>query len=134
MRNGRSYPRSDGWTRPAYLATHLTAIADLVAAGVPVAGYYHWSLADNYEWGSYEPRFGLYGIDRARGMRWLHTDSMGHDAAGSYRRLIEAMRDGDRDRLSAEADAAVTGSAAAGSAAAGSAAAGSAAAGSAAAR
>lgn len=23
-----------------------------------------WSLVDNYEWGSYEPRFGIYGVDR----------------------------------------------------------------------
>lgn len=105
MRNGRSYPRADGWTRPRYLAAHLTAVADLIAGGVPIEGYHHWSLADNYEWGSYEPRFGLYGIDRARGVRWLDTDSIGHDAAGTYRRLIEAMRDGDRDRLSAEAEA-----------------------------
>jgi hypothetical protein len=26
----------------------------------------HWSLVDNYEWGSYEPRFGIYGVDRKR--------------------------------------------------------------------
>ena len=53
-----------------------------VDEGVPVAGYWHWSLVDNYEWGSYEPRFGLYGVDRHRGehgMRWLETDSLGDD-------------------------------------------------------
>jgi hypothetical protein len=36
---------------------------------VPVLGYFHWSLVDNFEWAyNYEPRahFGLYGIDRSR--------------------------------------------------------------------
>ena len=32
--------------------------------GVDVRGYFHWSAFDNYEWGTYEPRFGLIGIDR----------------------------------------------------------------------
>ncbi len=96
VRNGRSHPRLDGWTRPRYLQAHLGALVDLLDAGVPVGGYFHWSLVDNYEWGSYEPRFGLYGVDRERGVRWLDTDSMGHDAAGSYRHLIEGLRAGDR--------------------------------------
>jgi hypothetical protein len=56
-------------------------------------------LVDNYEWGSYEPRFGVYGVDRERGVRWLDTDSMGGDAAGTYRRLIAGLRAGDRSVL-----------------------------------
>lgn len=31
---------------------------------IPLIGYAAWSLMDNYEWGSYEPRFGLYRVDR----------------------------------------------------------------------
>jgi len=32
--------------------------------GVNVQGYIHWSLADNWEWGSgFKPRFGLYYTD-----------------------------------------------------------------------
>ena len=53
--------------------------------GCRSTGYWHWSLVDNYEWGSYEPRFGLFGVDRDRGdhgLRWLETDSLGGDAAG----------------------------------------------------
>jgi len=103
VRRGRSYPRRDGWTRPRYLAENLAALARAVEHGVPVGGYWHWCLADNYEWGSYEPRFGLYGIDRERGTRWSDLDSMGEDAAGAYRRLIEAMRAGDREALAAVA-------------------------------
>src|SRR5699024_4975415 len=30
-------------------------------------GYLHWSLLDNYEWGNWEPTFGLIAVDRASG-------------------------------------------------------------------
>ena len=99
VRNGRAHPRDDGWDRVRYLRENLAALVDALDAGVPVGGYYHWTLADNYEWGSYEPRFGLYGVDRARGVAWSDLDSMGHDAAGAYRRLIEGLRAGDRSVL-----------------------------------
>lgn len=98
-RRGRSYPRLDGWDRPRYLRHALAAVLDAVDAGLPVEAYYHWSLVDNYEWGSYEPRFGLFGIDRERGNRLLDTDAMGFDAAGAYRRVIQGLRDGDRSVL-----------------------------------
>ncbi len=99
VRNGRSYGRLDGWDRPRYLRENLAAVVEARDAGVPVTGYWHWSLVDNYEWGSYEPRFGIYGVDRHRGehgVRWLETDSMGHDAAGAYRRIVTGLRKGDR--------------------------------------
>jgi beta-glucosidase len=96
VRRGQSLPRLDGWDRVRYLREHLAAVVDAVDAGVPVTGYYHWTLADNYEWGSYEPRFGLYGVDRERGNRWLDTDSMGGGAAVEYRRIADGLRAGDR--------------------------------------
>jgi len=104
VRDGRSFGRLDGWDRPRYLAENLAAVVAAIDAGVPVEGYWHWSLVDNYEWGSYEPRFGLYGVDRDRGShggRWLDTDAMGRDAAGAYRRLIAGLRAGDRTVLDA---------------------------------
>ena len=102
VRDGRSYPRTDGWDRPRYLRENIAAVMAARDAGVPVAGYWHWSLVDNYEWGSYEPRFGLFGVDRARGehgMRWLETDALGDDAAGAYRDIIAGLRSGDRSVL-----------------------------------
>ncbi len=99
VRQGRSHLRPDGWDRPRYLRENIAAVVAAADGGVPVHGYWHWSLVDNYEWGSYEPRFGLYGIDRYRGehgMRWLETDSLGDDAAGTYRRIIAGLRSGDR--------------------------------------
>jgi beta-glucosidase/6-phospho-beta-glucosidase/beta-galactosidase len=102
VRNGRSYQRSDGWDRPRYLREHLGAVVAAIDDGVPVEGYWHWSLVDNYEWGSYEPRFGIYGVDRHRGAgggRWLDTDSLGDDSAGAYRRILAGLRDDDRSVL-----------------------------------
>jgi len=97
VRGSLSYPRRDKWTRPRYLAANLGAVVAALDAGIPVGSYFHWTLADNYEWGSYEPRFGLYGIARAgHGMEWCDLDSMGDDSAGAYRRIIEGLRAGDR--------------------------------------
>ena len=64
VRDGHAVPRADGLARPRYVRAHLGAVADAVAAGLPVRAYFHWSLVDNYEWGTYEPRFGLFGMDR----------------------------------------------------------------------
>jgi beta-glucosidase len=102
VRNGRSFPRLDGWDRSRYLRENLNAVVTAIERGVPVAGYWHWSLVDNYEWGSYQPRFGLYGVDRHRGalgFRWLETDSLGDDSGEAYRRIIAGLRAGDRSVL-----------------------------------
>jgi beta-glucosidase/6-phospho-beta-glucosidase/beta-galactosidase len=102
VRRGRSFPRLDGWDRVRYLQENLRALVDAVDSGVRIGAYYHWSLTDNYEWGSYEPRFGIHGIDRERGLRILDEDALGFDAAGAYRRLIEGLRSGDGSVLTAE--------------------------------
>ena len=97
--NGRPVPRQDGWDRPRYLREHLRAVVDAVADDVPVAAYLHWSLVDNYEWGSYEPRCGIFGMDRsdpAGAVRWLETDAAGEDAAGAFTRIVAGLRAGDR--------------------------------------
>ncbi|HEY7281627.1 MAG TPA: family 1 glycosylhydrolase [Actinomycetota bacterium] len=95
VRDGVGHPRSDGWTRPRYLDEHVRAVASVVASGAPVEGYVHWSLYDNYEWGSYEPRFGIHGVDRTGpAPKRLALDSMGDDAAGAYARLVAELREG----------------------------------------
>lgn len=56
-------PRKDGWTREAYMVQHVKQMKRAMAEGVPVLGYVHWSITDNWEWGSFSPRFGLYAVD-----------------------------------------------------------------------
>jgi beta-glucosidase len=53
------------WTR-----AYLTQLQRATAEGVPVRGYFHWSLLDNFEWtGGLRPRFGLYRVDNATQQR-----------------------------------------------------------------
>ena len=69
--NGNSFPdvvRHDGSVpdpdRVAYLEGHLRALAEAVADGADVRGYYVWSLLDNFEWAhGYSQRFGLVHVD-----------------------------------------------------------------------
>ncbi|MFF2083305.1 family 1 glycosylhydrolase [Nocardia sp. NPDC058176] len=56
-------PRPDGYTRADSLRDTVYWVQRAVADGIPVLGYNYWSLTDNYEWGSYTPRFGLYTVD-----------------------------------------------------------------------
>ena len=71
--NGAAYPdaveedgRVSDQERLAYLARHVAAAAEAMRAGVPLTGYYAWSLLDNYEWSyGYTRRFGLVHVDFA---------------------------------------------------------------------
>lgn len=49
-----------------YLQTHLNEVAQLIAQGIDLRGYYAWSLLDNFEWAhGYSQRFGLVHVDFA---------------------------------------------------------------------
>jgi len=77
LENGRAsddYVSPDGEVRDperiAYLAGHLGAVLDAIAAGVDVRGYFVWSLMDNFEWGhGFSKRFGLTWVDYPSGTR-----------------------------------------------------------------
>ena len=49
--------------RIVYIALYLSAIKDALDQGVKIPAYLYWSLMDNYEWGSFVPRFGLVKVD-----------------------------------------------------------------------
>jgi beta-glucosidase len=62
----------DDVARRHYLMRHLDALHEAIAAGVPVRGYFAWSLIDNFEWAEgYQRRFGLVHVDYATQQRRL---------------------------------------------------------------
>jgi len=60
--NGIATPDDD--RRIAYTEDALRHLRAAVADGIDVRGYLHWSLLDNFEWGHWEPTFGLIAVDR----------------------------------------------------------------------
>ena len=60
--------------RVAYLRGHLTAVRDAMRQGVPLRGYYAWSLLDNFEWSQgYTRRFGIVHVDYATQERTIKS-------------------------------------------------------------
>lgn len=50
--------------RPGILTKHVYCVANAMRIGIPILGYHHWTLHDNYEWDSgYSTRFGLFHTD-----------------------------------------------------------------------
>ncbi|NDZ83024.1 beta-glucosidase [Streptomyces sp. SID10853] len=92
--NGSAYPdvvRGDGSVhdpeRVQYLDEHLAACARAARKGVPLAGYFAWSLLDNFEWAyGYDKRFGLVHVDYATQRRTVK--SSGH----RYADIVRAAR------------------------------------------
>jgi beta-glucosidase len=64
-----------------FIHRHLRAAHRALISGVPLAGYFVWSLVDNFEWAhGYKKRFGLYWVDYETQKRipkdssvWYHT-------------------------------------------------------------
>jgi beta-glucosidase len=67
--NGAAYPDDEvdparDPARVSYIRRHLGAALDAIEAGVPLRGYFAWSLLDNFEWAyGYGPRFGIIHVD-----------------------------------------------------------------------
>jgi beta-glucosidase len=56
--------------RIAYLHSHVEAAHAAIEAGVPLRGYFVWSLLDNFEWAyGYSKRFGIVYVDYATQQR-----------------------------------------------------------------
>lgn len=71
--------------RVAYLRSHLAAAHRARQQGVPLQGYFAWSLMDNFEWAAgYTRRFGLTYVDYAT-LRRIPKDS-----AGFYSSVVKA--------------------------------------------
>ena len=89
--NGASYSTPPDETgrvadelRIHYLRTHFAAAYRAIQMGVPLAGYFVWSLMDNFEWSwGYAQRFGLIWVDFETQKRILK------DSARWYKRVIK---------------------------------------------
>ncbi|HUF38438.1 MAG TPA: GH1 family beta-glucosidase [Anaerolineales bacterium] len=69
--------------RIRYLHDHLRACEQALEIGVPLAGYFIWSLLDNFEWAEgYRQRFGIVWVDYETGER------IPKDSARWYREVI----------------------------------------------
>jgi beta-glucosidase len=67
----------DDISRIRYFHDHIAATHAAIAKGVPVKGYFAWSLMDNFEWASgYEKRFGLVYVDYATKKRTLKNSAL----------------------------------------------------------
>ncbi|AYF75854.1 glycoside hydrolase family 1 protein [Nocardia yunnanensis] len=63
MPSDNGSPTTDGMTREDNLRDTVYWVQRAKADGMNIMGYNYWSITDNYEWGSYSPRFGLYTVD-----------------------------------------------------------------------
>jgi beta-glucosidase len=87
--NGSAWPDEvvDGTVadlaRADFLEAHVAAAARSVGQGVPLAGYFVWSLLDNFEWSyGYAKRFGLVHVDYETQVRTVK------DSGRRYAKLI----------------------------------------------
>jgi beta-glucosidase len=74
--------------RVEYLHAHIQAQARAIAAGVPLRGYFVWSLLDNFEWGEgYSKRFGIVYVDYPTQRRILKDSALWYkDFIAAYHR------------------------------------------------
>jgi beta-glucosidase len=57
-------PDADDDQRPRFLLTHLAQVHRALQDGLPIEGYFHWTLVDNFEWAEgWGLRFGLIELD-----------------------------------------------------------------------
>ncbi len=56
---------ADDSRRVAFIQTALDGVRACVSDGLPIKGYFHWSLLDNFEWqAGFAKTFGLIAVDR----------------------------------------------------------------------
>ncbi len=79
--------------RPAFLEESLQSLSTAIKEGIPVIGYLHWSLLDNFEWADgFTPRFGLVEVEYATQKR------LPRPSAWLYKKLIQQARSQNEKR------------------------------------
>ena len=78
---------ADDSLRVAFLEPSLDGLKAAMDDGVPVIGYTHWTLMDNFEWvGGYDSHLGLHSVDRTS------FERTPKQSAKEYARLVAANR------------------------------------------
>ncbi|MCI8356906.1 MAG: family 1 glycosylhydrolase [Lachnospiraceae bacterium] len=73
---------SDDTRRTAFIESALSGVHACISDGLPVKGYFYWSLLDNFEWQKgYSMTFGLVAVDRSSQKR---SPKPSLDFLGSY--------------------------------------------------
>jgi beta-glucosidase len=82
--------RVDDPQRIDYLRQHFSAGLDMIEAGIPLKGYFVWSLMDNFEWAcGYDSRFGLAYVDFETLARTLKSSGKWYARVASENRIVE---------------------------------------------
>ncbi|MDO6710763.1 GH1 family beta-glucosidase [Aliiglaciecola sp. 2_MG-2023] len=83
MQDEIKHGRVNDQDRIDYFQSHLNAVDDASQQGVDIAGYFAWSLMDNFEWAEgYEKRFGIVYVDYLTQSRTIK------DSGLAYKQLI----------------------------------------------
>ncbi|MBE6978844.1 MAG: glycoside hydrolase family 1 protein [Ruminococcaceae bacterium] len=68
---------ADDTRRVEYIRRALDGVQACVDEGIPVKGYYYWSLMDNFEWQKgFAMQFGLIAVDRKNGQTRIPKESL----------------------------------------------------------
>ena len=77
----------DDEIRAGFIEPSLEGLSAAIAAGVPVLGYCHWTLMDNFEWiFGFGPQLGLHSVDPETFARTAKP------SAGVYAELVRGIR------------------------------------------
>jgi beta-glucosidase len=95
--NGAAYPdvinsqgRVEDPLRIAYLNEHLKSVSKAIAVGIPVKGYFVWSMVDNFEWAhGYSMRFGLIYVDYETQKRILKSSAEWYQTVINSNAVVE---------------------------------------------
>lgn len=78
---------TDDAHRAAFIGPSLDLLSGEINSGIPVLGYFHWTLMDNFEWvAGYSSQLGLHEVDRTTFERTAKP------SAGVYAAYVGAVR------------------------------------------
>jgi len=89
--------------RRTFLHEHALIVGHYLDAGMPIEGYFYWSLLDNFEWlEGFRPRFGLFEVDYATFARRRRpsADLFASLGRSLTRRASERRDSGERQSIS----------------------------------